>query len=171
MSVEIREKFHSLAAKKNLLNEEEAIDLEKGIYNWCISYANEKGIAKNWKNPVFTQLYIDKSRSVLVNLDKNSYVGNMRLGERVKDKEFYPHDIAFMKPDNVFPESWRHLVDLKMKRDQQLGEVTMQPMTDQFKCGRCKQRKCVYYEKQTRSADEAMTIFVSCLNCNNSWKM
>lgn len=43
--------------------------------------------------------------------------------------------------------------------------------TDQFKCGRCKQRKCKYYQLQTRSADEPMTTFVTCINCNNRWKV
>ncbi|KAF2287988.1 hypothetical protein GH714_003764 [Hevea brasiliensis] len=42
--------------------------------------------------------------------------------------------------------------------------------TDQFKCGRCGQRKTTYYQMQTRSADEPMTTYVTCVNCNNHWK-
>jgi transcription elongation factor S-II len=42
--------------------------------------------------------------------------------------------------------------------------------TDQFRCGRCGQRKCTYYQMQTRSADEPMTTYVTCVNCNNHWK-
>ncbi|KAI4370485.1 hypothetical protein MLD38_018836 [Melastoma candidum] len=42
--------------------------------------------------------------------------------------------------------------------------------TDQFKCGRCGQRQCTYYQMQTRSADEPMTTYVTCVNCNNHWK-
>lgn len=42
--------------------------------------------------------------------------------------------------------------------------------TDQFKCGRCKQRRTKYYQLQTRSADEPMTTFVTCINCGNRWK-
>ncbi|KAG6728868.1 hypothetical protein I3842_02G196200 [Carya illinoinensis] len=42
--------------------------------------------------------------------------------------------------------------------------------TDQFKCSRCGQRKCTYYQMQTRSADEPMTTYVKCVNCNNHWK-
>ncbi|KAJ2505266.1 transcription elongation factor TFIIS [Coemansia sp. RSA 2052] len=43
-------------------------------------------------------------------------------------------------------------------------------VTDQFRCGRCKSRKCTYYQMQTRSADEPMTTFVTCTNCDNNWK-
>ncbi|KAJ1913911.1 transcription elongation factor TFIIS [Tieghemiomyces parasiticus] len=42
--------------------------------------------------------------------------------------------------------------------------------TDMFRCGRCKSRKCTYYQMQTRSADEPMTTFVTCTNCENRWK-
>jgi len=42
--------------------------------------------------------------------------------------------------------------------------------TDQFLCGKCKNRKCTYYQMQTRSADEPMTTFVSCTVCGNRWK-
>jgi transcription elongation factor S-II len=42
--------------------------------------------------------------------------------------------------------------------------------TDQFKCGRCGQRKTTYYQLQTRSADEPITTFVTYVNCNNHWK-
>jgi transcription elongation factor S-II len=41
-------------------------------------------------------------------------------------------------------------------RAKAVGEV--QAETDAFKCGRCQQRKCTYYQMQTRSADEPMTV-------------
>jgi transcription elongation factor S-II len=46
----------------------------------------------------------------------------------------------------------------------------MEATTDMFVCGKCKQRKCTYYQLQTRSADEPMTTYVTCTNCNNRWK-
>lgn len=42
--------------------------------------------------------------------------------------------------------------------------------TDQFKCFKCEQRKCTYFQLQTRSADEPMTTFVTCLSCDSHWK-
>ncbi|KAF5477715.1 hypothetical protein F2P56_004332 [Juglans regia] len=43
--------------------------------------------------------------------------------------------------------------------------------TDMFKCERCGEHKCSYYQMQTRSADESMTTYVTCVNCNNHWKL
>ena len=40
-----------------------------------------------------------------------------------------------------------------------------------LKCGRCKQNTVSYYEMQTRSADEPMTVFCTCATCGNKWKM
>jgi transcription elongation factor S-II len=42
--------------------------------------------------------------------------------------------------------------------------------TDMFKCGKCQKRRTTYFQMQTRSADEPMTTFVTCINCDNRWK-
>jgi transcription elongation factor S-II len=42
--------------------------------------------------------------------------------------------------------------------------------TGMFQCGKCKSKKTTYYQMQTRSADEPMTTYVTCLGCNNRWK-
>ncbi|MDP2438361.1 MAG: hypothetical protein Q8P67_21665 [archaeon] len=41
---------------------------------------------------------------------------------------------------------------------------------DTFQCRRCKERKVTYYQMQTRSADEPMTIFITCLHCGHHWR-
>ena len=40
-----------------------------------------------------------------------------------------------------------------------------------YTCFKCKSKKTRQYEQQTRSADEPMTIFVTCVDCGNSWRM
>ena len=56
------------------------------------------------------------------------------------------------------------------KRDRYLFEINKEMATDQYKCGRCHKRECTYFQLQTRSADEPMTTFVTCLNCGKRWK-
>jgi transcription elongation factor S-II len=41
----------------------------------------------------------------------------------------------------------------------------------EFQCYRCKGKKIVIEQKQMRSADEPMTCFFTCVDCNNRWKM
>ena len=42
--------------------------------------------------------------------------------------------------------------------------------TNLYKCYKCGERKCQVMQMQTRSADEPMTNFVTCLVCHNNFK-
>lgn len=39
-----------------------------------------------------------------------------------------------------------------------------------YTCRKCKGKKTTQFEMQTRSADEPMTLFITCLNCGNQWR-
>lgn len=52
----------------------------------------------------------------------------------------------------------------------QLKAAGLKPVAGQFKCPRCKGSNTDYYEKQTRSADEPMTVFNECLDCGKRWR-
>lgn len=155
---------------KSSLDDTYVKDMEIGIYNWTIMEAGKRRIIRNWANPRFQKLYVEKARSVISNIDKDSYVNNTNLVERVKQNEFYPHDIAFMKPENVHPAIWKQSVDAMMKKYENAYENKAVAMTTMFKCGKCKKRECTFYEMLTRAADEATTIFIRCVNCGNSWR-
>ena len=163
----------SVRKKFNLLINDEKITrrLEKGIYNFTIDNAEKENIVKKWDNSIFKNMYTQKVISVYTNLNKESYIKNTRLLDRLKNKEFKPQELPYMKPIYSFPEHWKTLIDDKYKRDKVLFETKKEAATDQFKCSRCKKNECVFYELQTRSADESMTIFVICLNCGKRWKI
>ena len=73
------------------LEETKAKDLEIGIYNWSLEKAGEYNFKKNWIEKMFMNIYVSKSRSILTNIDRNSYVSNQRLLNRLNDNEFKPH--------------------------------------------------------------------------------
>ena len=148
-----------------------AQNLECGIYNAVIKRAMEKNIMRRWYNPRFVELYRQRLLSVYTNLHPDSYVKNVKLLPRLFKKEILPHEIPFMHPSDMFPEKWEKILEEKAKRDKSLYERDFSGCSSQFKCGKCKQRKCTYKEAQTRSADEPMTIFVTCLNCGHKWRM
>lgn len=146
-------------------------EVEVGIFNWTLASARARHIARNWRNPALQVLYDSKARSVVSNLDANSYVGNTRLHNRLAGGEFGPRDIAGMQPDHVFPECWRDVVEAKVRRDEYITNAKTVAVTDQFRCGRCKQRECTYMELQTRSCDEPASLFIQCLVCGHHWRM
>jgi DNA-directed RNA polymerase subunit M/transcription elongation factor TFIIS len=153
------------------MKEELAKDLETGIYNWSLKTADSYNIPKIWSDKIFMNIYTNKGRSVLINIDKDSYIGNSRLLQRIRDEEFKPHDLPFMDCTNIFPERWTEILDLRFKQEQNFYDSKQVAKTDMFKCGKCKKRECSYYELQIRSADESSTIFVTCLNCGNRWRI
>lgn len=141
-----------------------AINLEKGIYNYAVTEAKNKKILRSWNKEEFVLLYIDRLRSVYMNIRRTE------IQEQLKNGEITPQSVAFMTHQEMYPEHWRPLIEQKMKRDENKYNVNIEASTDIFTCKKCKSKRCTYYELQTRSADEPATIFVSCLDCGKHWK-
>jgi transcription elongation factor S-II len=145
-------------------SEKHATNLEKGIHNWALKEATNRKVVKKWDNPFFVQIYLDHLRSIYINLK------NDKLIEQVVSGEIKSHTIAFMAHHEMQPEKWAEMIRIKSIRDKSKFEVNLEACTDTFTCRKCKSKKCSYYQMQTRSADEPMTTFVSCLECGCRWK-
>ncbi|XP_034704724.1 transcription elongation factor TFIIS-like [Vitis riparia] len=110
-----------------------------------------------------------KYRSLMFNIKDAK---NPDLRRKVLLGQVMPERLLEMGPEEMAS-------DRRQRENQQIKEKALfdcelgaapKATTDQFKCGRCGQRKTTYYQLQTRSADEPMTTFVTCVNCNNHWK-
>jgi len=144
--------------------------LEKGIFEAAFNFALKNHVARSWKSAIFIEIYREIVRSVFSNIHPDSPVKNRRLLTRVIDGEFPLYTIPSMTSYEMFPEKWFELRDKQLQREQKILEGNKSRATDQFKCRRCLKRECTYYELQTRSADEPMTIFITCLNCGKEWR-
>jgi len=141
-----------------------AVNIEKGVYNYSIKKATEKNVVKKWENIYFAIIYIDRLRSVWINLK------NPKLLERLEKKEIKAHEIGIMYHQEMIPEKWEHLLKAKKERDENKYSPQLVGNTDNYTCRKCKSKNCSYYQLQTRSADEPMTNYFQCLNCGNRWK-
>jgi DNA-directed RNA polymerase subunit M/transcription elongation factor TFIIS len=146
-------------------------NLEISCYNQALEYSNEKGIIKQWENPIFKQIYTRICISLFTNLDSDSYVKNNYLCNKILNGEISAYKAGSLKPNEMFPDNWTKMVQSKEKRDKLAYEVRMENVISGFDtCGKCKGDKVTFYERQTRSADEPMTRFITCINCGNKWK-
>jgi transcription elongation factor S-II len=161
----VRAKFRPLLKSKS-----KAHNVEVSIFNASLKEADFRKVIKNWNNPKFVTLYVNKFRSVWSNMKPGGGENNARFVAAIRKGEISTKDVAFLTHQEINPDLWKEAIDMKIKRDQSKFDVDMRTATDEFKCGRCKQRKCTYYQMQIRSADEPMTTFVTCLACDNKWK-
>ena len=150
--------------KDMLKNDKLASNLEKGIFNYSLKHAEKINVVKKWDNNYFVKIYVNRLRTIRSNLKDE------KLFKSIINKKIKAHEVAFMTHQEMQPDNWSELLELKKIRDENKYEPKLEASTDDFKCWKCKSKKCTYYQLQTRSADEPMTTFVSCLDCGNRWK-
>lgn len=146
-------------------NLKQCVNLEKGIFNYSLKEATNRKVVKKWDNVYFVHIYTDRLRSIYLNLRNNPEIVAQVQSETIK-----AHLVAFMTHQEMRPDKWNDLIEAKIKRDKNKFEINLEASTDSFTCRKCRSQKCTYYQLQTRSADEPMTTFVTCLDCGQKWK-
>lgn len=152
-----------------VLEESMAQDLEVCIYNWTLTTCARDDIPLYWDNPNLRYRYTTKALSVQYNL---RHPDNPGLRQRVLDKTVGLKKLVSSRPAELFPELWEPIfekVAYKQLRKQLTVDAESAP-DGMFQCRKCKSKKTTFYQMQTRSADEPMTVFASCLACENRWK-
>lgn len=155
---------------KNKFSDENILRLELCIYNGSLKEARRHAIVRSWSYPLFVHVYKMHARHIASNFNPASYVENKELFERFQQGEVTFEDIAKMDTYELFPSRWKEQFEQQQIREKRQLEGNRSMATDMFLCTRCHKRECTYYEMQTRSADEPMTIFITCLNCSKHWR-
>lgn len=156
----------NIVSKLNIefgFTETQSTNIEKSIYNYSIKEATNRLVVKKWDNPYFVLIYTNKLRSVFENMTEENV-------DKIKSGEINPCKIAFMTHQELNYEKWKIMLEEKAKTDKNKYETQVQSATDTFTCRKCRKNRCTYYQLQTRSSDEAITTFVTCLECDNRWK-
>ena len=155
----IVEKLDNIINKKTISE-----NLEKGIFNYSLETCEKRNLIKKWSNNYFVIIYIQRVKAILFNLT------NEELFNKLITKSIKAHELAFMSHQEMRPDLWDVLLEQKKIKDENKFSPKIEASTDDFMCSKCKSKKCTFYQLQTRSADEPMTTFVTCLECGNRWK-
>ena len=142
--------------------------MEKSIYNFTIREARENRIERSWDNSEFKWFYKKNYNKIMGNI---GYNGNAEFVlNKLKYNLWEPQNIISMKAQILYPDIWEEILIKNAKKMASMGKDNNEQGTSMFRCGKCKKNNCTYFQMQTRSADEPMTTFVSCLNCGKRWK-
>jgi len=148
----------------------------------CVSCATEIEAAIEKEHGRDHSDYKTKARSLVFNLKKNASLRSQLLMGATA-----PGELISMSSEHLATSEKKQerdaevdrlrdsrLLDWDQKNESKINEMCGIKgdllQASLFTCSRCKSIKTTSTQKQTRSADEPMTVFVFCLNCGKRWK-
>ncbi len=154
----------------------------QAVASLSISRASEMENAMHKFSKGDRSIYVGKARSLAFNLKQNGPLReNILLGSIASEQvvSLKPEQLATAEKARARNElrsqkQDSRLLDWDRKNENKINEMCGIKgdllKASLFTCGRCKSTKTTSTQKQTRSADEPMTVFVLCLNCGKRWK-
>jgi DNA-directed RNA polymerase subunit M/transcription elongation factor TFIIS len=139
---------------------------EEAILHVVCEQAIKENIDVDWNNRVFWNMYRSKAISFYeyCRRKENDCVCKLKNGE-ITAREF-----AEMNAVDLCPSRWKDSIERIIESEKKLYSKNENAAIFMW-CSGCKKKtKCDYYQMQTRSADEPMTTFVTCLECDKKWK-
>lgn len=135
--------------------------LNTGIIEYVLVKSNDYEEEENLEFMLLNYNYSVKQ--IAENLDvTNKHVNNQTLTKQIKNNEIDPYLIINMSKENIHPESWKNELEKMQKNEDSAHNYKI---SDLYTCRNCKEKNTRTYQQQTRSADEPMTTFVTCLVC------
>jgi DNA-directed RNA polymerase subunit M/transcription elongation factor TFIIS len=152
-------------------NSELANLLEKHMLEHIVEQCKNNSIDIDWSNRIFWNTYRSKAISVYENLRTDGSVKNTEnWGEKLMKGEIEPKTFVELSAQELCPTKWKAALDRMVELETRLYTKNTSAAIHLY-CSGCKKKsKCDYYQMQTRSADEPMTTFVTCLECDREWK-
>lgn len=152
-------KIFNIIKKKQI-----SIDIEKSIFEYSILYCLKYSYGYNY----IRSIYDDKFYEILINIDDSSYVNNKTLKNDILTNIIHPIDIAFLPNYIIHPKQYDVYIRKKNYQEWKQNNIDCD---DNYECEICGGKKSKTSQQQTRSSDEPMTIFITCLTCKNTIRL
>jgi DNA-directed RNA polymerase subunit M/transcription elongation factor TFIIS len=134
----------------------ESEEVEIAILNRCVSEAQKWLVDIDWESTPFREMYRSRALSLF---PYRHMISTMGVAEFVNSTSV-----------DQAPDRWRDILQAALEKDKAKYSKKTTANIEMY-CRSCKKKsKCDYYQVQTRSADEPMTTFVTCLECDTKWK-
>jgi DNA-directed RNA polymerase subunit M/transcription elongation factor TFIIS len=134
-----------------------AENIEKSIYDFSINYTSV-----NETPYLLEDIYNEKINDIYSVLNEPT----TEMLKRIIENPEKAHTIAMLQPNELFPEKYDKITKKKALED---FKKNNQATSTVFQCKKCKMRRCKVEQRQTRSADEPATTFVTCMECGHEW--
>tara|TARA_B100000427_G_scaffold250519_1_gene213765 strand:+ start:1356 stop:1874 length:519 start_codon:yes stop_codon:yes gene_type:complete len=145
-------------------------NMELCTWNWAFRRSSELGDVPATNNRYHVGRYKQKFLSMMYNLKKSPNLKDRILKGELKTSAAINLSPQGLWPDGPHAKMTEKIADIEMKKLHAANYMHDKDYKGLFKCGRCRGYKTTFYQMQTRSADEPMTVFITCHTCNIRWK-
>ena len=154
------------------LSQDISKDLETALLHRSIRECTDLEVEITWSSPIFCNHYRGRCLHIYENLrGSQGYVKNPTDWKtRIQNGEISTIQFAELSPMDLHSGRWKEQVEKQIEKDKHLYENSGNASIYLYFYICYKKSKCDYYQMQTRSADEPMTTFVTCLECDKRWK-
>jgi|TARA_B110000444_G_scaffold166635_1_gene155724 DNA-directed RNA polymerase subunit M/transcription elongation factor TFIIS len=168
--MELREYVVSQYAELLSLEEDDTIprNLEIGTNNWAINKSLKMRQIPAFDNRKHTERYKQKFLELKKCLQFSPDLKKKLLNKELKTSMVFDMQPNHMWPGGPYDKRLQASIERSMKKE--VSIVNEKDYKGLFKCAKCREYKTTYYEMQTRSADEPMTVFITCHICDITWK-
>lgn len=115
--------------------------------------------------------YTNRVLEIIHNLKENKQFRDKIINGEINSEGLATMDVKEMvvkeKRDQLDKTIENQVNAARSDWDQKHAKVT----SGVYKCRKCGGDKTVQHEMQTRSADEPMTLFITCVTCQNTWRL
>ena len=154
---------------KQNTNDPTPYNMEKSLFNWSVREVKFKSGIPSWENVQFKNIYKIKFLAIKYNMEHSNLCERIKSGE-IKTRFIANLTSTGMNPTGIHAQALTDRAAYHAARLMKNNADIDENYTGLFTCGKCKSKKTTYYQMQTRSADEPMTTFVTCINCAKRWK-
>lgn len=163
-------KYLKLYSKKMDTVKTNAFSIEANIVKETHNECRRIGILIRSVDGIYTddfiQVYEGIMRSLLSNLNikNNDYLGNAIINGDINIKEISKKIIT--NPYELHPHRNKAYLEMIEKQEEVSYNKRNLIGDSVHVCKRCKSTKCVSTQAQLRSADESMSVLITCLDCD-----
>ena len=136
-------------------------ELECSIYEFTKNYIHANDI----DNEYLESVYASKINDIHFNLNNQN---STNLLSDILNNKIEIKNLPYLQCHILNSQLWEPIIKKKEFIEYKKENMTT---SDAYECKRCKVRKCKVFLLQTRSADEPMTVFIQCENCNSTFKI
>ena len=151
-------KIYEILKKNKIAKPKDAAKkFENAIYKYTERMVEKDAADMNWELPAIKRIYRNKILQMMQNLD------------RYRKGDVTPDEMVVMTPRELCPERWEVLVK-KRQREEDVAKMETGTLTTMYTCSRCKKNECNMLIRQSRSADEGSSTYLTCRHCDHKWR-